>query len=82
MVAVDGDSVLSLIAFTAALYQHPSYQVLRVDVLRGTEKLSFRVSGFAQSSTFKLRFCSFLLRDAAIYCTYNHQFENCSKAQK
>jgi serine protease Do len=44
--AVDGNPTLSLIGFTAALYQHPSYQVLRVDVLRGTENLSFRVSGF------------------------------------
>lgn len=46
VLAVDGYPMLSLIGFTAALYQHPSYQVLRVDVLRGAEKLSFRVSGF------------------------------------
>jgi len=45
VLAVDGDRTLSLIGFTAALYQHPSDQVLRVDVLRGAEKLSFRVSG-------------------------------------
>ena len=43
--AVDGYPTLSLIGFTAALYQHPSNQVLRVDVLRRAEKLSFRVSG-------------------------------------
>jgi serine protease Do len=43
--AVDGYPTLSLIGFTAALYQHPSNQVLRVDVLRGAEKLLFRVSG-------------------------------------
>jgi len=46
VLAVDGYPMLSLIGFTAALYQHPSYQVLRVEVLRGAEKLSFRVSGF------------------------------------
>jgi serine protease Do len=46
VLAVDDYPMLSLIGFTAALYQHPSYQVLRVDVVRGTEKLSFRVSGF------------------------------------
>ena len=41
--AVDGHPMLSLTGFTAALYQHPLDQVLKIDVLRGTRKLSFNV---------------------------------------
>ena len=43
ILAVDGHPMLSLTGFTAALYQHPLDQVLKIDVLRGTRKLSFNV---------------------------------------
>ncbi len=43
VLAVDGRSMLGLPGFAAALYQHPPNEVLRIDVLRGTEKLSFNV---------------------------------------
>jgi serine protease Do len=43
ILAVDGHPMLSLIGFTAVLYQHPLDQVLKIDVLRGTQKLSFNV---------------------------------------
>jgi serine protease Do len=46
ILAVDGYPMLSLIGFTAALYQHPSHQIMEVDVLRGGQKLPFQVSGF------------------------------------
>jgi serine protease Do len=45
IVAVDGRSMLGLPGFVAALYLHPPDQVLKIDVLRGTEKLSFYVAG-------------------------------------
>ena len=45
LLAVDGYPMLGLPAFTAALYQHPSHQVLEVEALRGTQKLSFKVPG-------------------------------------
>ena len=45
IVAVDGHPILGLPGFTAALYLHPPDQTLKLDVLRGTEKLSFYVAG-------------------------------------
>ncbi len=44
VVAVDGHAMLGLTGFVAALYQHPPDQVLRVDVVRGTQPLSFKVA--------------------------------------
>ena len=41
--AVDGHPILTLHRFAAALYQHPLDRVLNVDVIRGREKLSFKV---------------------------------------
>ena len=41
ILAVDGRSMLSLTGFDVALYQHPPNQAVRIDVLRGTRKLSF-----------------------------------------
>jgi serine protease Do len=43
VVAVDGHAMLGLTGFVAALYQHPPDRVLKVDVLRGTQPLSFNV---------------------------------------
>ncbi len=43
VLAVDGHAILSLTGFVAALYEHPPDQVLRVDVLRGAEKLSLDI---------------------------------------
>jgi len=43
VIAVDGHPVIDLHRFAAALYQHPPDQVVRVDVLRGSDKLSFNV---------------------------------------
>ncbi|MBV8552784.1 MAG: trypsin-like peptidase domain-containing protein [Acidobacteriaceae bacterium] len=43
LLAIDGHPVLTLLAFTAALYQHSPDQVLRIDVLRGAQKVSFIV---------------------------------------
>ena len=43
VIAIDGRPVMDLHRFAAALYQHPPDQVVRVDVLRGSEKLSFNV---------------------------------------
>jgi serine protease Do len=46
VVAVDGQPMLGLPAFTFALYQHPPNQVVTIDVVRGTQKLSFIVPAF------------------------------------
>jgi len=43
IVAVDGRLMLGMPGFAAALYLHPPEQVLKIDVLRGTQKLSFDV---------------------------------------
>ncbi len=43
ILAVDGHPMLGLTGFAAALYQHLPNQTLRIDVLRGTQKLSFDV---------------------------------------
>ena len=43
VLAVDGHPVLSLPLFAAALYLHPPDQVVKIDVLRGAQKLSFNV---------------------------------------
>jgi serine protease Do len=43
VLAVDGHPLLGLTGFAAALYQHPPDQALQINVLRGTEKLSFNV---------------------------------------
>jgi serine protease Do len=41
ILAVDGHPMLSLTGFVVALYQHPPDQAVKIDVLRGTRKLSF-----------------------------------------
>jgi len=43
VLSVDGHTTLSLHGFAAALYQHPLETVVNIDVLRGTQKLSFTV---------------------------------------
>ena len=43
ILAIDGRPMLGLPGLTAALYLHPTDQLLKVDVLRGTEKLSLNV---------------------------------------
>ena len=43
VVAVDGHPMLGLHPFTAALYQHPPDRVVSIEVLRGTQRLSFNV---------------------------------------
>ena len=43
ILAVDGHPMLGLHRFAAALYRHPLDQVVKIDVLRGTQKLSFNV---------------------------------------
>ena len=43
ILAVDGHSILGLPGFTASLYQHPTDQVLKIDVLRGAQKLSLGI---------------------------------------
>ena len=45
LLAIDGRPMLTLTAFAAALYQHPPDEALKIDVLRGTKKLSFNVPG-------------------------------------
>jgi serine protease Do len=44
VVAMDGHAVPGLSGFAAALYLHAPDEVLTVDVLRGTEKLSVEIS--------------------------------------
>jgi serine protease Do len=44
IVAVDGQPMLGLPGFTAVLCLHPPDQVLKIDLLRGTQKLSFDVA--------------------------------------
>jgi serine protease Do len=51
IVAVDGHPMMGLHEFTASLYLHPPQQVLHVDVLRGTERLSFKVSALRSHGT-------------------------------
>jgi serine protease Do len=46
ILAVDRRPVMSLTAFTVALYQHPPQQVVEVDLLRGSQKLSFALPDF------------------------------------
>ena len=41
VLAIDGRSILGLPDFMAALYLHPTDQVLKIDVLRGVTRLSF-----------------------------------------
>ena len=43
ILAVDGHPILSLLGFTAELYQHLPHQVLEIEALRGTEKMAFHV---------------------------------------
>ncbi|HYZ86145.1 MAG TPA: trypsin-like peptidase domain-containing protein [Bryobacteraceae bacterium] len=43
VLAVDGHPVLSLPLFAAALYLHTPDQLVKIDVLRGAQKLSFNV---------------------------------------
>jgi len=51
ILAVDGDPVIGLFGFTAALYQHVQDHVLGIDALRGAERLSFAVSGLRVRET-------------------------------
>jgi len=46
ILAVDGHPILTLTAFAAALYQHQPDQVVKVEVMRGSQKLSFNVPAF------------------------------------
>jgi S1-C subfamily serine protease len=41
LLAVDGHPILSLTGFVVALYKHPPDQAVKINVLRGTRKLSF-----------------------------------------
>jgi S1-C subfamily serine protease len=43
VLSVDGHPILGLPGFTASLYQHPTDQVLKIDVLRGARKLSLDI---------------------------------------
>ncbi len=43
VLAIDGHPMLDLHMFAAALYMHPLDQVLKIDVLRGRQRLSFNV---------------------------------------
>jgi serine protease Do len=43
VLTMDGRRILGLPDFMAALYLHPADQVLKIDVLRGTSRLSFNV---------------------------------------
>jgi serine protease Do len=43
VLAVDGQPIFGLPEFTFALYQHPPNQVVTIDGIRGTQKLSFMV---------------------------------------
>jgi serine protease Do len=43
VLAVDGHLILGLPGFTASLYQHPTDQALKIDVLRGTQNLSLDI---------------------------------------
>lgn len=43
ILAVDGHPILDVHMFAAALYQHPLDQVVRIDLLRGRQKLSLHV---------------------------------------
>ena len=45
VLAIDGRPTLNVNGFAAALYLHPPDQALKIDVLRGAEKLSFNVPG-------------------------------------
>lgn len=45
VLAVDGRPIFTLTTFTAALYQHPPDQVLKIDVQRRAQRLSFNVAG-------------------------------------
>jgi serine protease Do len=45
LLTVDGYPMLGLPAFTAALYQHPAQQTLKMEALRGTQTMSFAVPG-------------------------------------
>ena len=43
VVAIDDRPIVALPEFVAALYLHPADQVLKIDVLRGTSSMSFKV---------------------------------------
>ena len=51
VLAVDGYAMQGVTEFTAVLYQHPPRVPLNVDVLRGGQKLSFRVAAFVVRDT-------------------------------
>src|SRR5216683_1528527 len=44
VLAIDGGPILGLLDFMTALYLHPADQVLKIDVLRGVNPMSFHVS--------------------------------------
>jgi serine protease Do len=43
VLAIDGHPILGLPDFNAALYLHPTDQVLQIDVLRGVSRMSFNI---------------------------------------
>jgi len=43
VVAIDDRPILAFPEFVAALYLHPADQVLKIDVLRGTTPMSFKI---------------------------------------
>jgi S1-C subfamily serine protease len=43
VLAIDNRSILSLPEFMTALYLHPADQVIKIDVLRGTSRMSFNI---------------------------------------
>jgi len=48
VLAIDGRPILGLPGLTAALYLHPADQVVRIDVLRGNQKISVNVPAFEE----------------------------------
>jgi serine protease Do len=51
VLTVDGHTMPGVAEFTAVLYQHPPQAPLQVDVLRGTQKLSFQVAALVVRDT-------------------------------
>jgi serine protease Do len=51
VLTIDGHAMRGVTEFTAVLYQHPPQVPLQVDVLRGGQKLSFRVAAFVVRDT-------------------------------
>jgi serine protease Do len=51
VLTVDGHAMRGVAEFTAILYQHPPQAPLQIDVLRGEQKLSFRVAALVVRDT-------------------------------